>query len=49
MKKTYTVLSAIRCDGTDYSAGDTIDLSQKDAISLIAAGAIDATPVKPVK
>ena len=40
MKKTYTVLSAIRHNGTHYAEGEAFLLSDEDAAELLSVGAV---------
>jgi|CXWL01.1.fsa_nt_gi hypothetical protein len=40
--KIYKVCSPIRHNGTDYESGDTIGLTDKEAVDLIAVQAINA-------
>lgn len=43
--KIYEVSSPIRHNGTDYESGDTIGLTDKEAVDLIAVQAINENPL----
>lgn len=45
----YKVITPLLKDGERIEAGDTVELNEKDALELVACGAVEAIPEAPAK
>ena len=48
-KKTYTVHRAMHGDGKDYARGDTREMTEADAATLLASGALSEKGKDPAE
>ncbi len=48
-KKTYDVHRSMHGDGRDYGRGDTREMTEADAVGLVATGALSLKGQKPVE